>query len=149
MIKAIIFDFGYTLLDEDKGTLYLGVTKLLDVLEERHIDLALTCATDKEELRREQLNESGIFPYFKYVHFQPVEEPKNFEPILEQFNLTPEEILVVGDRITREITSGKKLGMKTCRILNGPEKNLVPDNELEIPDYTIEKLSEIILLLSS
>lgn len=147
MIQTVIFDFGNTLLDKDKGELYPGVIKLLDFLEEKKITLALNCATNKEELRREQLHQSGIYPYFKYIHFQPVDEPKDFRSIMEQFKLKPEQILVVGDRITREITSGNKLGMKTCRILNGPEKNLIPSNPSETPDYSIEKLSEIINLV--
>lgn len=148
MFKAAIFDYGHTLLDNENAHLYKGTEQVLEYLDEKGVKLALVSGTNKEEFRRQQLNEFGIYPYFSYIDFLPHSDTKNFQPILKQFKVKPEEVLVVGDRITSEIKEAKKLGMKTCRVLRGPEKNFVPENELETPDYTIEELIEIIHLFS-
>lgn len=148
MIKVVIFDYGHTLLDNENSSLYEGAKSIFEFLDENGIKLCLVSGTNKEEFRTQQLNEFEIFPYFHYIKFIPHEAAKEFQPILTKFQVKPEEVLVVGDRITSEITVGKKLGMKTCRVLRGPEKSLVPENELEKADYTIEKLTDIIHLLN-
>lgn len=147
MIKAVIFDYGHTLLDTKNDLLYPNVTNILDFLSDKKVKLALVSGTSNEEFRRFQLNELGIFPYFDYINFLPHEKIKNFKPILEKFNVKSKEVLVVGDRITSEITIGNKLKMKTCRILNGPEKTLIPTKKDENPDYTVENLSEVLNLV--
>ncbi len=144
MIKAIVFDYGHTLLDNENSKLYDKAENVLEQLDQKGTILGLVSGTNKEEFRLQQLYDFGIFPYFKYVKFIPHSDKKDFRPVLENFKLKPEEILIVGDRITSEITEGKKLGMKTCRILRGPEKNYIPSNDFEKPDYTIENISEVI-----
>ncbi len=148
MFKVAIFDYGHTFLDNENAQLYKGAEKVLEYLDEKGVKLALVSGTNQEEFRRQQLNEFGIYPYFSYIDFLPHSDNKNFQPILEQFKVKPEEVLVIGDRITSEITEAKKLGIKTCRILSGPEKNHVPENEFETPDFTIEELIEVIHLFS-
>lgn len=143
MVKAVIFDYGHTLFANENNSLYPNAVNILEILNQKGVKLALVSGTSKEELRRAQLNEFGIFPYFDYINFLPHEARKNFKPFLEKFSFKPDEVLVVGDRITSEITEGNKLGVKTCRILNGPEKNLIPKSAIETPKYTIEELSEV------
>ncbi len=147
MIKAAIFDYGHTLLDNDNARLYPGSEAVLEYLNNKGIKLGLVSGTNKEEFSRQQLNEFGIYPYFDYIKFIEHWDKRDFQPILKQFKLKPDEILVVGDRITSEITEAKQLEMKTCRVLRGPEKNLVPSNELEKADFEIEDLREVINLI--
>lgn len=148
MIKVVVFDYGHTLLNNERAELYEGAITLLDFLEEKNIKIGLISGTNKEEFRLQQLNEFGIFPYFSYINFLPHEDTKDFRPILNRYKVEPEEVLVVGDRITSEITEGKKLGMKTCRVLQGPEKNFIPQNDFEKADYTIEGITEISQLIN-
>ncbi len=61
--------------------------------------------------------------------------------------LFPEEILVVGDRIKREITIGNRLGMKTAWFKNGKFKDELPESKDEEPTYTLTKLEDVIQLL--
>lgn len=147
MIKAVIFDYGHTLLDNENSRLFPNAEKVLNFLNEKGVKLGLVSGTNKEEYRLQELNQFGIYPFFDYIHFFPHWDKKDFRPILKEFNLKSEEILVVGDRITSEITEAKKLGMKTCRLLRGPEKNLVPGNNFEKADYEVENLREVIHLV--
>ena len=147
MIKAIVFDYGHTLLDNENSVLLDKAKNVLELLDQKGILLGLVSGTNKEEFRLQQLYDFEIFPYFKYIKFIPHWDKKDFRPILTEFKLKPEEILIVGDRITSEITEGKKLGMKTCRVLRGPEKSYIPSSDFEQPDFTIENLSEVIHLI--
>ncbi len=147
MVKVVIFDYGHTLLNNEQETLYPGALSVLEFLDQKGLKIALVSGTNKEELRRAQLNEFGIFPYFKHIDFISHDGTKDFTPILKLFEVKAEEVLVVGDRITSEITEAKKLGMKTCRVLKGPEKNLIPQNDLEKADFEIENLGELIHLI--
>lgn len=146
MIKAIIFDYGYTIYDPEKKGFHPDSLATLKVLSNKY-KLILVSRTSNTEERLSQIEKNGFDQLFDYIKVVKKEETKDFKDILEFFKFKPKEFLVVGDRITSEITSGKKLGMVTCRFLYGPEKDLVPENALEIPDYTIENLKEIIHLV--
>ncbi len=147
MIKSIIFDYGHTLLDNENSRLFDNAERILEQLDQKGVILCLVSGTNKEEFRMQQLYDFGIFPYFKYIKFIPHWDKKDFQPVLKEFDLKPNEVLVVGDRLTSEITEGKKLGLKTCRVLRGPEKDYIPENDFEKPDYTVENISEVIHLL--
>lgn len=146
MIKAIIFDYGYTIYDPVLKGFQPDARSTLEVLMKR-FRLILVSRTSDPTTRLKEIEGVGFHLYFDFVDIIEKGESKDFKKILQRYNFKPEEFLVVGDRITREITQGKKLGMKTCRFLYGPEKDLIPENELEQADYTIEKLSEIVNLV--
>ena len=143
MIKAIIFDYGYTIYDPEIKGFQPDAMATIKFLSDK-FKLILVSRTSDTEARLRQIEAVGFDQLFHYIKVIKKEESKDFKDILDFFKFKPEEFLVVGDRITSEITQGKKLGMLTCRFLYGPEKNLVPENELETPDFTIEKLSDVI-----
>ena len=66
-----------------------------------------------------------------------------FRKIQKRTKLTPGEILVVGDRASREIRAGKELGMHTVRLLHGEFKSQKPVGPEEEPDYVIGNISEV------
>ena len=66
-----------------------------------------------------------------------------FSKIQKRTQLTPGEILVVGDRPAREIRAGRELGMHTVRIRHGEFKLQVPVGPEEEPDYVIRNISEV------
>lgn len=146
MIKAIIFDYGYTIYDPELKGFQPDATSTLEVLMKK-VRLILVSRTDDTPARLEQIEKIGFQLYFDFIDIVKKGEDKDFTKIINRYKFEPEEFLVVGDRITSEITQGKKLGMKTCRILVGPEKNLIPENGFEKPDYTIERLSEVVNLI--
>jgi len=54
-----------------------------------------------------------------------------FKEILDEFNLKPKEVLVVGDKIEDEIYFANNLGMYTARVLFGKYKDLKLDYRTE------------------
>ncbi len=65
---------------------------------------------------------------------------------LELANCRPENAVMVGDRLDNDIRPAKELGMKTIQIRKGIAVFAKPSCEAEIPDFTVDSLSEIISL---
>lgn len=147
MIKAVVFDYGYTIYDPGKDGFQPDALAVIKTLSSKY-KLILVSRTKDTEARLRQIEKVGFDQYFDYIQVIQKEETKNFEEILKHYKFKPEEYFVVGDRITSEISEGNRLGMKTCRFRYGPEKNLLPSNNFETADYEIENLSEIIDILS-
>jgi FMN phosphatase YigB (HAD superfamily) len=66
-----------------------------------------------------------------------------FRRIQKRTRLTPNEILIVGDRPAREIRAGKELGMHTVRLRHGEFKSQMPTGPEEESDYVIGNISEL------
>ncbi len=147
MIRVIIFDYGYTIYDPENKGFQPDAEATISALS-KNFKLVLVSRTTDTKKRLEEIEKAGFDRYFDYIKvINKNKETKNFKDILDHFNFKPDEFLVVGDRITSEITEGNRVGMKTCRFLYGPEKSLVPEVDLEKADFTIESLSEIINLV--
>lgn len=148
MIKAVICDFGYTIYDPETDQFLDGALKTIRLLHKKGLKLALMSRTKDPAKRKKQIRELGLEKYFDFIEALPIHGIKEFSPIIEKFGFNIDEYLVVGDRFTSEITEGNKAGMKTCRVLYGPEKDLEPKEEVEKPDYTISKLKEVLELIN-
>lgn len=56
----------------------------------------------------------------------------------------PENAVMVGDRLDNDIRPAKELGMKTIRIRKGIAGYANPSCGAEVPDFTVDSLSEIL-----
>lgn len=65
----------------------------------------------------------------------------------EAIGSRPEECLMVGDRLDKDITGAKKAGMSTVQIMRGKYSDRKPESEEEEPDYVIPKLKELLEIL--
>lgn len=141
MLKGIIYDFMRTLYDPEKGELFNGVLPMLTAFKERGVKQGLISFGGEEKRRLLfNLGLTGILDWYKVVEEK---NPEVFKSFLEEFNLKPEEVLVVGDLVNEEIAIGKGIGAKTVWIKWGAFAGVAPQ---VIPDYTIDniaKLSEI------
>ena len=95
-----------------------------------------------------------ILEYFKIEQFFKVillsSEVKIRKPDLEIFHLamnlakrSPENCIMIGDRLDTDISPANKLGMKTIRTTDSLFKLQEPMNEFEKPTYVVTNLSEI------
>jgi FMN phosphatase YigB (HAD superfamily) len=66
-----------------------------------------------------------------------------FRKIHKRTGLPPSEILVIGDRPSREIRAGRELGMHTVRVRHGEFKSQKPTGPEEEQDWEIQKISEV------
>jgi FMN phosphatase YigB (HAD superfamily) len=138
MIRAIIFDFFRTLYDVDLQCVPEETVVLLRELKSRYL-LALVSRGGEE--RRQQVRQ--ISSLFDAVIVGEEKTQEDFRRICIRFQLKPDEILVVGDRVQSEILLGKIAGMKTCWYRQGKFADELPATESEHPDFIICSLSEL------
>ncbi len=68
-----------------------------------------------------------------------------FKDILSKYNLTPEQVLCVGDKINDEIAAGKSLGMITALIKHGRHYNFYKSNTNGIvPDLHLGNVPDLL-----
>jgi HAD superfamily hydrolase (TIGR01549 family) len=98
------------------------------------------------------LEDSKIERFFKVILISS--EVKIRKPDLEIFrmamnlvNRSPENCIMVGDRLDTDISPANKLGIKTIRITNSLFKLQEPMNEFEKPTHIVANLSEIANIL--
>jgi len=97
---------------------------------------------------RQFLEEINLNKYFTFAEVQDdykitKPDPRYFEAVLKKCKCKPEESMMVGDRIDKDIIPAKMVGMKTIRIKIGIHKNQEPRIPEEIPDLTVNKIEEI------
>lgn len=146
MIEGIIFDFNRTIYDPRVGGPSKGAIELLESLYEHYELCLVSClisGISKEE-RCEQIASLGLNKYFKFIQvIQGEKTIDDFRECLRIMGLEPQEVLVVGDRLTSEICLGNQLGMATVWYKSGKFSTLKPENELQEPDHILTSLDEV------
>jgi HAD superfamily hydrolase (TIGR01549 family) len=97
---------------------------------------------------RQYIKEINLYKYFTFAEIQDdykitKPDPRYFNAVLKRCKCRPEESIMVGDRIDKDIIPAKMVGMKTIRIKTGIHKNQEPRIPEEIPDLTVNKIEEI------
>lgn len=72
---------------------------------------------------------------------------QHFMALLKEFNLQPDEVLCVGDRLREEIRVANEMGMLTAQMVRGRFHRVAPRVPAEQPDYVIHHLSQVPTLL--
>ncbi len=127
--------------------LFSGAKELLKELKQNKIKLILITSgiTSRQQKKIDLLN---LRPLMDAVFIHDLETgPEKetfFEEVLERFNLKPEEVVSVGDRIHSEILIANRLGMNSVRLLHGRFSKVKPKNVLEEADYSINSISELL-----
>ena len=95
----------------------------------------------------------GLGKYFDEVVINDAEIGGDIEDayveLMTRHGLTPQEVLVVGDRIDAEIRVANHLRMTTVQMKHGRYVTLTPKNEFEEPDFRIAALGEMQHILST
>ena len=89
----------------------------------------------------------GLEPYFDEICINDSERGAALEEcymdFLTRYGLTPQECLVVGDRIHAEIRVANYLRMSTVQMVHGRYKSLPPKDKFEEPDFRIYRICEL------
>lgn len=94
----------------------------LPALEEFDAKLFLVTSGFRR-LQNSRIRALGFGSLFEAIHVDALDEADRkgkggiFKAILKTYNLSPEEVLVVGDNPDSEIEAGNRLGMRTVQIL--------------------------------
>jgi len=165
MIKLIIFDLDNTLYwmgefdkphidDNDKGyQKFIKNIKLSDenkkILEKLKSVYKLYIINYEPSNWRFNTKRKSfeLDKYFDKV-WQAQEHLAKFRIIKEVIKeFDPREVLIIGDKKHHEIRVGNILGCYTLQINIGRHASAPPEDEKEIPDFRIDKLSEIFDIL--
>ena len=144
-MKAAIFDFTRTLFDPEKGELYPGAFPLLEFFRNQGWRLALLSRAG--EGRQDFI--ASISYFFEIIKVVSDKSLEDFQEIAARLGLNPSDLLIIGDRIKREIVLGNRMGAITIWLKQGKFKQETPDNKSEEPHYIFESLSEITTFLKN
>ena len=144
-MKAIIFDFNRTLFDPDENKIEDDAFPLLELLKGKGCKLALLSVGDED--RESQIQ--PIASFFDAIMIVSDKSERCFLDIAQRLAVKPSDIIVIGDRIKREIVLGKKCGMMTIWLQRGKFSTEIPLTHREQPDYVCTGLSDITMFLKN
>lgn len=149
MIEAVIFDYNRTLVsgDEVPPQFFPDTPGVLANLKDRGIKMAVVSVSDEPDARRQEFELLQLESFISYFMIVGKNERKNLQPILDWLHVAAEACVVVGDRVKKEIAEGNMLGATTVWFQNGKFASEEPTNEIEIPDYVILTLSQLIQVI--
>ena len=96
-----------------------------------------------------RLEEMGIRRYFDVIVSSAEEgvakpDPRIFHIALIRASCTPEQAVMIGDRIDNDIVPAKQMGMKTVWIRQGVGRYWNIQGDCETPGYEVNNLSELL-----
>jgi putative hydrolase of the HAD superfamily len=75
-------------------------------------------------------------------------DPELFRIAIKKSGCKPEETVMLGDRLDKDISGANKAGMVTVQIMKSKYKKAKPKNASEEPDYVISELSDLLGVLN-
>jgi HAD superfamily hydrolase (TIGR01662 family) len=165
VIKVVLFDLGDTLVvEEEIQGRHLWevelqkvpyVDQVLHELKKQYkLGIVSNTTTSREEHVRIALKKIGIERNFDVIvtsvdvgYEKPHE--KIFLTALRKLGVEPNEAVMVGNRISKDILGANKLGMKSILYKWNERYSDKIKSNLEKPDYTIKSLNEILPILSN
>ena len=123
------------------------------LLKLRDLGYKLGVITDGIAVKQwEKLIRLGLQHFFDVVVISEEIDKKKpdsqvFKIAAEKIGCRPEEAMMVGDRIDKDILGANRAGMITIQIMKGKYGGQIPRNPDEEPDYVISSLKEILEIL--
>jgi FMN phosphatase YigB (HAD superfamily) len=134
----------FTGLAPDRLSLDPRVKRLLQDLHNRVTLYLLTeGALDFQSAKIDHL---GIRPFFRKVVIAPPGPGSKhgaLASLLERHGHPPASVVVVGNRLDREIRAGNRLGVTTVWVRHGEGSALLPGEDTGLPDHTVDDVVEL------
>lgn len=132
-IKALLFDLDSTLMASKSG---VYSQEILDWLEEVRKDFFIAVVSNNKNKKYiEKVKEISDFPVLFCAAKPDIRKVSEF---IREYNFTPEDCVLVGDRPLTDILCGKKLGCKTILV-----DSITADSEAKIVRFVrfLERLT--------
>jgi putative hydrolase of the HAD superfamily len=125
--------------------LYPEVPETLRTLAEKY---KLACITNHFSWVRDRARDAGFADLVSAWTISAelgVEkpDPKLFAHTLEQAGVAADRVVMVGDRLDRDITPAKSLGMRTVWVLRNEAPDDPTNEQLAVPDVAVATLEEV------
>ncbi len=157
-MKAIIFDWEGTLVQDDVPR--PEAEEVLKYCRSKGCRLAVVSAASDSKKRQEIFQNSPLNKYFEIMLASDVRpgqirdtnytgKAELMQQVVKRFNLPPEEVLIVDDRVVRGVKYGNQHGHPTVWMKGGWFPDELPNTETGKPTYTIHELRELMSILSS
>ena len=154
-IKQFLEEFGW-----DENIFKIGIDKYYSEIEEKiNIKSLPNTLNVLEELKQEQILVLVSYgkerEQYKKLYSAEIKEDwfkeiiivdkydktSYYQQILTQFSITPEKVLVIGDKFKGDLLPAKNLGIKTVHFMHGRGKINPP--ALESVDYQIDNILKV------
>lgn len=123
-----------------------------EILEKASQKFPLFLVTQGDiDTQMQKVERLGIISFFRHVYyidpFANENKRKAFAAILSHYNLSPQRVLSIGNRLDNEIALSKILGMQTCYVRHGEHRFETPATAEQIPDFEITDLFDLMKIL--
>lgn len=123
----------------------------LNVMKELSKSYKLGIIANQPPDTLERLKNDSLYDYFKICLLSECEnlfkpDERFFANALKKADCLPSEAVMIGDRLDNDIFPAKNIGMRTVRIVQGLHSVQKALNNNYVPDYEINKLSDLITL---
>jgi len=148
--KYIIFDWGRTIYDPETKQLFPETINTLSYLKAKYDMAIVALATKGEHIIEERMNfikENNLDKYFTEILMDIENKDSLYEAFINKFNIVPEKLIIVDDRVVRGIKWGNNFGCTTVWVKNGKFSEELPYNETGQPTYTIKNIGELVGIL--
>lgn len=144
-VKAIIFDWGRTLWDNENSVLFSDSKDTLEYLKQKGYRLAVLSISPQEsfEQKYEIIKNSGLFYYFDIVLVSTKKEKEEIDRINKVWGFEYKDIAIVGDQVKREVAIANRLALISIWLRRGKFADQVPTEETGTPIYIISTVSEL------
>ena len=130
--------------------LFPDVVPTLEKLTQEKYKLFLL-TTGIHERQHKKIELLGLKPYFDEIIINDQEVgllmEDCFEAIVRKYSLSPQNVIVVGDRVREELRIAKTKGMVTAQMLHGRFKEETAYDSSNKPDYKIKRFFQLPTLL--
>lgn len=128
-----------------------GAVELLESLKPKYHLALLT--SGEEPTQRQKIESTKLAQYFHdvFITYQPTNYKKRpfFEKLLKEKQISPAQLLSVGNRKSSEIREAKLLGCQTCWFAYGEHISEIEQSPADHPDFTIQHLRDFFNCLES
>lgn len=123
-----------------------------DVLNELRSKYGLGLIANQPKEARPRLADLGLVEYLKVIVLSDevgFSKPNHqiFLQALAEAECEPPRAMMVGDRLDNDVAPAKSVGMMTVRVRRGLMVHQRPLTEMEIPDYEVLTLKDLLLIV--
>lgn len=161
-IRVFCFDLGDTIMQEateikdftrttQRADLFPGIKEALHDLEKMGYTLALVADT-RPGTYKNVLTMHGLYDLFSVFSISEElgtekPDPRMFQYVLDKLGVLPEETVMCGNNLKKDIAGANKMGMTTVWFHWNDRYDTTPRTELEHPDYTVRSAKDLIDLV--